>query len=54
MNRIQLIAQAAKRIQSEQQRQAIKFEGVARQAVMLSDREYTHKKSVDIVKELVF
>lgn len=54
INRIQLIAQAAKRVQSEQQSKQLKLSGIVRQAVMLSDREYTDKKSVDSVRELMF
>lgn len=54
MNRLQLIAQAAKRVQSENNSQKLKLSGIVRQAVMLSDREYTSKKDVDSVKELMF
>ena len=54
VNRIQLIAQAVKRVQSEKQQQSLKLSGLFRQAAMLSDREYTSKKDVDSVKELVF
>ena len=54
MNRIQLIAQAAKKIKNENNSQKLKFAGIARQAVMLSDREYTSKKDVDSRSELVF
>lgn len=54
MTRLQLIAQAVKRVQSEKQQQSLKLSEIVRQAVMLSDREYTSKKDVDSVKELMF
>lgn len=54
MNRLNVIAQAAKRVQSENYSQKLKFAGIVRQAVSISDREYTSKKEVDSVKELMF
>lgn len=54
INRLNVIAQAAKRVQSENNSQKLKFAGIARQAVSISDREYTDKKSVDTIKPLMF
>lgn len=54
MNRLNVIAQAANKIKSENNSQKLKFAGIARQAVMLSDREYTSKKDIDSVRELMF
>lgn len=54
VNRLQLIVQAANKIKTENNSQKLKFAGIARQAVMLSDLEYTSKKDVDTVKELMF
>ena len=51
-NRLQLIAQAAKLVQSENNKS---FKGIERQVIMLTDREYVNsKKEVDNVTELDF
>ena len=54
MNRLQLIAQAANKVKSENNSKKLKLSGIVRQAVMLSDREYTSKKDIDSRSELVF
>lgn len=53
-HRLNVIAQAAKKIKSENNSQKLKFAKIAKQAVMLSDREYTSKKDIDTRSELVF
>jgi hypothetical protein len=54
VNRLSVIAQAANKVKSENNSQKLKFAGIARQAVMLSDREYTSKKDIDTIKPLMF
>lgn len=54
MNRLQLIKNASKRVKSEKQQQSLKLSDLFRQVAILSDREYTSKKDVDSVRELMF
>lgn len=54
INRLNVIAQAANKIKVEKQSKQLKFAGIARQAVSISDKEYTSKKEVDNRTELVF
>ena len=52
MNRLQLIAQAVKVVQSENKSS---FKGIERQVLSIVDREYVNKqKEVDNVTELDF
>jgi hypothetical protein len=51
-NRLQLIAQAAKIVQSENKNS---FKGIERQVLSIVDREYVNKqKDVDTINELDF
>jgi hypothetical protein len=52
MNRLQLIKNAVKVVQSENKNS---FKGIERQVIMLTDREYVNKqKDVDTINELDF
>jgi hypothetical protein len=51
-NRLQLIAQAAKLVQSESKNS---FKGIERQVLSIVDKEYTtNKKEADTINELDF
>jgi hypothetical protein len=52
MNRLQLIAQAVKVVQSESKN---KFKGIERQVLSIVDKEYVNKqKDVDTIQDLDF